>query len=158
MMNPTTHIPQLVRQLLPPHKRKPLRLQWLGSLTEPLLPLFAEFSSWRDDTRLRVNVTSQVKVLEGYLRKKYNEPFRIKIETFDDQLLAVGLEPEGAQFMHSVGMLPEATPIEVPLSFEMRENFDGVDFRVILPPEVDRDRVRVDIEHLKRATARYEII
>lgn len=41
-----------------------------------------------------MNITNQVKVLEGYLQKKYNAP-TIHIETYGDGLLLIGLEREG---------------------------------------------------------------
>ena len=55
----------LVRQLLPTHKRQPVRLWWLRGLLSPLETLFASFDKWRSDTRMIINVNSQVKVFEG---------------------------------------------------------------------------------------------
>ena len=40
-----------VRQLLPEHKRQPVRLRILRAFVKPLADLFAAFSLWRDETR-----------------------------------------------------------------------------------------------------------
>ena len=40
----------LVRQLLPNHKRQPIRLRILRAFVKPLAEAFASFSQWRDET------------------------------------------------------------------------------------------------------------
>ena len=60
-----------VRQLLPEHKRQPVRLRILRAFVKPLADLFAAFSLWRDETRKLLNVTNQEGVLEQFLRNKY---------------------------------------------------------------------------------------
>lgn len=157
-MNPNIEIDNLVRQLMPPHKRKPCRLWFLRILTGRLNELFTDFKAWRNDVRMLVNVNCQVMVLEGYLRKKYNQPISIKIETFDDLLFAVGLEDEGETFMPSIGLIDEADEADIPLFNEIREQFGDIDFVVYIPAGVDIDLVRANIEKYKRALARYRII
>ena len=80
-MNLRMNCKNLVRQLLPPHKRQPVRLSFLSGFVAVLQKLFESFATWRDHVRMMANVNSQVKVLEGYLRKKYDEPVNIRIET-----------------------------------------------------------------------------
>lgn len=156
-MNPKLNIDNLVRQLLPPHKRQPVRLLILRVFAGRLKTLFGEFDQWRDDTRMMVNVDSQVKVLEGYLRVKYREPISIKIVTFDDGLLLVGLEEEGETFMPAISDDNEQ-PADVPLVNEIRERFGDADFLVYIPAGVDVDLIRAEIERYKRALAKYNII
>lgn len=152
--------PNLVRQLLPAHKRQPVRQWWLKQLLAPLAELFCLFDRWRDDTRMLVNVTSQVKVLEGYLRKKYAEPIAIRIETYEDGGLPVCLEEEGqTQRLDLARDESEGLPTaSVPFEGEIREQFAGMDFRVLIPDSVDTDSVRADIERFRQALSRYEII
>ena len=157
-MNPHIDIDNLVRQLVPPHKRKPTRLWFLRLFNGRLKELFADFKLWRDDVRMLVNVNSQVMVLEGYLRKKYNEPIAIKIDTFSDKLFAVGLEDEGETFMPSVGLIDEGPAVDVPLFNEMRDTFGDVDFVIYIPVNVDIELIRAEVEKYKRALAKYKII
>lgn len=148
-------IDNLVRQLIPPHKRLINRLSWLRALLSPLKPLFADFHLWRSDTRMMVNVNSQVKVLEGYLKKKYNQPIAIKIITFEDGLLLVCLENEGELLQPEFTL--EANK-EIPLEGEIRETFDDTDFIVYIPMGVDIDLIQADIEKYKMALIKYKLI
>ena len=147
----------LIRQLLPPHKRQQVRLMLLGAFVRPLAQLFSSFDRWRDDIRMMVNVNSQVKVFEEYLRKKYNEPIAIKIVTFDDGLLMVCLEHEGITLQPEIGLENESV-IEVPLDGEIRANFGDVDFIVYVPAGIDLNLIRAEIEKYKQALIRYKII
>lgn len=70
-MNIKMNFLNLARQLLPPHKRQPVRMKLLHGFFAPLHSLFETFDQWRSDSRMMVNVNSQIKVFEGYLRKKY---------------------------------------------------------------------------------------
>lgn len=147
----------LVRQLLPPHKRQPVRLSLLRAFIAPLTQLFASFTVWRGDTRMMINVNSQVKVFEGYLRKKYNEPVTIKIITFDDGLLLVCLENEGVLLQPDVGLTDEKR-IDVPLDGEIRDRFGDADFIVYIPAGLDINLIRAEIEKYKQALTKYKII
>lgn len=147
----------LVRQLLPPHKRQSVRLSLLRAFIAPLSPLFASFADWRSDTRMMINVNSQVKVFEGYLRKKYNEPVTIKIITFDDGLLLVCLENEGVLLQPDIGLEAEKK-IDVPLDGEVRDRFGDADFIVYIPTGLDINLIRAEIEKYKQALTKYKII
>lgn len=147
----------LVRQLLPPHKRQPVRLSLLRAFIAPLSQLFASFADWRSDTRMMINVNSQVKVFEGYLRKKYNEPVTIKIITFDDGLLLVCLENEGILLQPDIGLEAEKK-IDVPLDGEIRDRFGDADFIVYIPAGLDAGLIRAEIEKYKQALTKYKII
>lgn len=148
-------IDNLVRQLLPPHKRLMNRLSWLRALLSPLKPLFADFHLWRGDTRMMVNVNSQVKVLEGYLQKKYHQPIAIKIVTFEDGLLLVCLANEGELLQPEFDS--EANQA-IPLDGEIRDKFDDTDFIVYIPMGIDIDLIRADIEKYKMALIKYKLI
>lgn len=157
-MNPVINILNLARQLLPPHKRQPVRLALLQSFLNPLETLFKEFNTWRANARMMINVNSQVKVFEGYLRKKYNQPIAIKIVTFSDGLLLVGLSNEGEAMKPAIGLKSEKRPAEVPLRTEIRDRFGDVDFIVYIPSSVDINMIRAEIEKYKQALVTYKII
>lgn len=147
----------LVRQLIPAHKRQPVRLWWLGRLIAPLETIWAAFDKWRSDTRMMINVNSQVAVFEGYLRRKFDEPVAIRVVTFDDSALMVSLEVEaqGVDF----ALESEDDPfVEVALYGEVREKFGNADFIVYIPSNVDQDAIRAEIERFRLAQMKYEII
>lgn len=148
----------LVRQLLPTHKRQPVRLWWLRGLVAPLGGLFAAFDKWRSDTRMIVNVSSQVAVFEGYLRKKYNEPIAIKVVTYDDGLARVSLRAEGPAQRLRTALRSEPERQAIPLRGEIRARFGDADFIVYIPTGVDADLIRAEIERFKQALVRYKII
>lgn len=156
-MNVNVLFANLVRQLLPPHKRQPQRLVMLQAFVLPLTRLFAAFSEWRTNIRMLVNVNSQVMVFEGYLRKRYREPVAIKIVTFEDGLLPVCLEEEGTTLQPSFG--DEATEmVSIPLDGEMRQLFGDVDFVVYIPKGVDADLIGAEVEKYKQALTTFKII
>lgn len=148
----------LVRQLLPPRKRQAARLKLLQGFITPLQTLFDDFRSWREDSRMMMNVNSQVRVLEGYLRKKYQEPIQIKIVTFSNGLLTVGLLTEGTTMCPAIGLLAERTMKDVPLKYEQRDQFEDADFVVYIPTHIDRMRIGADIEKYKQVLVTYKII
>jgi len=163
MKNPNIklNIDNLVKQLLPWYKRQPVRLAILRAMVSPLRLMWADFDRWRDDTRMTINVNSQVAVLEGYLKKKYNQPVTITIVTFDDGALEVGLIEEGETFAINVPLENETelqqAPV-VPLDGEIRAQFGDVDFIVYIPIELDVDLVTADIERFKQALIKYKIV
>lgn len=148
----------LVCQLLPPHKRQAARLKLLQGFITPLQTLFDDFHSWREDSRMMMNVNSQVRVLEGYLRKKYKEPIRIKIVTFSNGLLSVGLLSEGKTMWPAFGLLSELVLKEIPLKDEQRDKFKDADFVVYIPTHIDRSSIEADIEKYKQVLVTYKII
>lgn len=158
-MNLKINFQNLARQLLPQHKRQPVRLSFVRAFLSPLQTLFGQsFDIWRDDARMKINVNSQVLVFEGYLRKKYNEKVAIKIVTFDDGLLRVGLEEEGLAMMPEIGLADEDKFANVPLDGEIRERFGDADFIVYIPSRVNIDLIRAEIEKYKQALIEYKII
>lgn len=157
-MNLNFNYHYLVRQLLPPHKRQPIRIKLLAGFLNPLHQLFTDFSIWRENSRMMVNVNSQVKVLEGYLRKKFNEPLNIKIVTFNNGLLFVGLESEGSTMWPEISLEVEGRTKAIPLENEIRDKLDDVDFIVYIPISVDRNLIESEIEKYKQALITYKII
>lgn len=157
-MNPKINYNNLIRQLLPPHKRQPCRLTFLQELITPLQTLFNNFNIYRDDSRMMVNVNSQVMVLEGYLRKKYNVPVGIKVSTFNNGLLNIGLESEGTTMLVWIGLMIENSMKNVPLRDELRDRFQDVDFVIYIPVGIDKLQVQADIEKYKLALLTYKII
>ena len=59
-MNPNIEYDNLVKQLLPPHKRQRVRLWLMRTFVMPLRGLFEAFDPWRDDIRMLMNITNQV--------------------------------------------------------------------------------------------------
>lgn len=157
-MNLRMNCKNLVRQLLPPHKRQPVRLSLLAGFVAVLQKLFEAFATWRDNVRMMANVNSQVKVLEGYLRKKYDEPVNIRIETFNNGLLLVGLKSEGRTMWPEISLEDERKTRPAPLENEVRDKFKGVNFIVYIPKNIDKSLVEIDIEKFKQALITYKII
>lgn len=162
-MIPKINFKNLACGLLPWYKRRPVRLELLRAMVAPLGRLFGSFDTWRSDTRMVVNVTSQVAVFEGYLRKKYGSPIAIKVVTFDDGALHISLEAEGDTQSVLIPLESEEEQIEVlppsvPLDGEIRTRFGNADFIVYIPLEVDRELIEADIERFKQALTRYKII
>lgn len=157
-MNPSLFFPNLVRQLLPPHKRQPARLALFRAFVGPLQLLMNDFVGWRNNTRMMLGVNSQVKILEGYLRKKYKQPVTIKIVTFSDGLLLIGLQKEGRAMMPLIGLSDENSFAKIPLSGEVRQQFGDADFIVYLPADVDIGLIRAELENYKQALIKYKII
>lgn len=147
----------LTRQLLPPHRRQTARLALLCSFVAPLQLLLDNFTRWRSDTRMLINVNSQVKIFEEYLRWKYNEPISIKIVTYKDGLLSVCLENEGTLLQPEFGIETEKT-VDIPLDGEIREQFGDCDFIVYVPAGLELDLIRAEIEKYKQALIKYNII
>ena len=142
----------LTRQLLPEHKRQPVRLRILWAFVKPLADLFTSFSLWRDETRKLLNVTNQKGVLEQFLRNKYGAA-DITIESYRE-----GLRSEGIGVAVPVGLnKAEGTPAVVSLRGENREQFGDVDFIVHIPAGVDAEQVRADIEKYRAALTTYKI-
>lgn len=147
----------LARQLIPPHKRQPARLTFVQALTAPLQVLFNNFDRWRNNIRMLININSQVKVFEGYLRWKYEEPISIKIITYEDGLLSVCLEKEGTLLQPEIGTENEKM-VNIPLDGEIRERFGDCDFIVYMPTGIDINLIRAEIEKYKQALIKYNII
>ncbi len=158
-MDPKVNFPNLVRQLVPTHRRQSVRLWWLRVLVSPLVKLYDDFVAWRTDVRFRINLTSQVRVLEGYLNKKYDQTDSIRIVAFDDGLLWVGLITEGDNYHPRIGLTTEADYlVPIPLENEIRSNLGDVDFIVYIPSWVEPDLIRAEIEKYRLAGMTYTII
>ena len=129
----------LTRQLLPEHKRQPVRLRILWAFVKPLANLFTSFSLWQ------------------FLRNKYGAA-DITIESYREAGFAVGLRSEGVGVAVPVGLnKAEGTPAFVSLRGENREQFGDVDFIVHIPAGVDAEQVRADIEKYRATLTTYKI-
>lgn len=95
-------------------------------------------------------------MLEGYLQRKYSEMTSIKVVSFDDGAMLMGLEEEalGVYFSYDES---EGEGVEVPLEGEMRSMFDDVDFIVYIPTTIEITDVIADIEQFKLANVKYKI-
>ena len=161
MKSPKINIDNLVKQLLPWYKRQPNRLAILRAFVSPLRLLWSGFDAWRDNTRMVINVNSQVAVLEGYLKKKYEQPVSIKIVTYDDGAIKIGLIEEGRNHVLKVPLAEEVDLQKapaVPLDGEIRAQFGDVDFIVYIPEGLNLELVTADIERFKQALIRYKIV
>ena len=156
-MNSKINYQNLIRQLLPPHKRQKTRIRLLKGFISPLQKLFSDFNTWRENSRMMVNVNSQVKILEGYLRKRYQESISIKIVTFNNGLMLTGLESEGNTMWPVIGLTDEELKA-IPLENEIHDKFDGADFIVYIPEGVDKMLIESEIEKYKQVLTTYKII
>lgn len=159
-MNAKINYNNLVRQLLPAHKRQLGRLRLLRAMVAPLRELFLSFAAWRSDARMQINMTGQVGVLEGYLRTKYGMG-SIEIYPYADRGFAVGLREEGTSHATPLGIgRQEGSPGAVPLRGELEFQFDGCDFIVYVPTTDPRilEVMRIDIERYKQAIVTYKIV
>lgn len=148
----------LVRQLLPAHKRQPVRLRILRCLVAPLIALYNLFVLWRNEVRKLLNVSCRAGILTHFLRNKYNDP-SITIKSYRENGIAVGLYPEGKATARSIGGdEEEGTPCAVPLRGERRQQFGDVDFIVYIAITTDLDAVRADVERYRPALTTYKII
>lgn len=157
-------VKNMVFELLPPHKRQPVRLAWLVALLSPLAFLWDGFHAWRADMRVLTRVRGQRAVLEGYLRRKYSLGIGFRIETYSDGLLWIPLLGESDEMMPSFPLLSEASGdaalLEIPLAEESRDRFDGVDFIVYLPvslPSSTVQKIAAEIDNFKPALTTYRI-
>ena len=102
-----------------------MRLWWLATLDGPAGRALADFETWRDDTRILMNVKILARVFEGYLRKKYGQPVAIRVETYEDGGLRICLEEEGdTQRLRPCAGGGRGTPTaEVPLEGGTKEQF-----------------------------------
>ena len=158
-MNPKINIKNLIRQLVPPHRRQPVRLWILGVFLGPLEFLYNRFSVWRDEVRMRINLSSQTRVLEGYLRLKYDATLSIKIVSSEDGLLLVGLESEGDNYQPRFGLEEEVDYlVPVPFENELKGSLGDYDFIIYLPPGVDINLIRAEVEKYRQAGVTYTII
>lgn len=136
-----------------------IRLKWLSCLLSPLMDLWVAFQTWRTSTRMLVNMNSQIGVLEGYLRNKYNEPIAIRIESYADGLLWVPLasesEAQQPEFHSDYTQVPVP---EIPLQFEIRDRFSDVDFIVYIPVTIDKALIQAEIDTYRQALIKYKII
>ena len=152
-------IKNLAYQLVPPHKRLPLRLRWLSAMLMPLAEQWTLFCAWRTASRMLVNVNSQTAVLEGYLRTKYHEPTAIKIESYEDGLLTIALSDESEDRQVRFHSSEKGNPVpEFPLSQEIRNRFEGVGFLVYIPGHLDRTLIEAEIDRYKQALMTYRLV
>ena len=152
-------IKNLAYQLVPPHKRLPLRLRWLSAMLMPLAEQWTLFCAWRTASRLLVNVNSQTAVLEGYLRTKYHEPTAIKIESYEDGLPTIALSDESEDRQVRFHSSEKGNPVpEFPLSQEIRNRFEGVGFLVYIPGHLDRTLIEAEIDRYKQALITYRLV
>lgn len=106
-----------------------------------------------------VNMNSQIGVLEGYLRNKYNEPVAIRIESYDDGLLWIPLASESEAQQPEFHSDCTQVPIqEIPLQFEIRDRFSDVDFIVYIPVTIDKALIQAEIDTYRQALIKYKII
>ena len=152
-------IKNLAYQLVPPHKRLPLRLRWLSAMLMPLAEQWTLFCAWRTASRMLVNVNSQTAVLEGYLRTKYHEPTAIKIESYEDGLPTIALSDESEDRQVRFHSSEKGNPVpEFPLSQEIRYRFEGVGFLVYIPGHLDRTLIEAEIDRYKQALITYRLV
>lgn len=153
MRKVTVYFQELIVQLLPPHRRQPNRVHWLRYLFN-LHDLFYPFERWCETQRVLMRVNSQIIVLQGYFRAKYNN--RISILAYEQSYPAVSLMSENQ--LQRIGTTAERQWFGVPLIGEADEDLKDVDFVVSIPPGVSRELIGVEINKFRLANTTYKII
>jgi len=143
----------LIVQLLPPHKRQKVRVEILQILFN-LAGLYNRFVLWRKKQLLLINITSQIKVLEGYLRTVFGKIITIRENT--DKLKGISLLVEGQLQMIGLSNEP-GTLAPFPLLSEFGGDLQGADFIVIAPVDVDKETLAIEIEKFKQMDKKYII-
>lgn len=143
----------LIVQLLPPHKRQTVRVKLLQILFN-LSGLFSRFRLWRNKQLLLINITSQIKVLEGYLRTVFGRIITIRENA--DKLKGISLLLEGQLQMMGLNNEP-GTLAPFPLLSEFGGDLQGADFIVIAPPDVDKEALGIEIDKFKQMDKKYII-
>ena len=155
------NIRNLIFQLIPFHKRLPNRVAWLEKLFKPLSDLWDEFYKWRMQTRMMVNMNSQMMVLERFLQIKYGDNVGISIESYADGMILVPLDTESEELqpeINSLYGLNQPKILAIPKHDEIRTRFDGVDFIVHIPAKgVNKVQIEADIEKYRQALVKYRI-
>lgn len=157
------NIQNLIFQLVPFHKRLPNRLAWIEKMLKPLSDLWDTFRKWRMETRMMVNVNSQMMVLERFLQIKYGDNVGIRIESYADGMIHVALDTESEELQQEIYSRYEQAVnrteiLDIPMHDEIRTRFDGVDFIVYIPAEgVNRVQIEADIEKYRQALIKYRI-
>ncbi|KAA6348029.1 hypothetical protein EZS27_004481 [termite gut metagenome] len=148
-------IPNLIWNLLPPHKRQETRFALLECLIN-LRPLYEKFDAWRSEQHRLINMNSQAMVLREYLRLKFGGSTDIRVLPYSELLLLISLSSEG-QYV-TVGFEDEYM-VPVPLFGEASYNFGDADFIVIVPGgSLDMEALRIEVEKFKMIDTRYRII
>lgn len=150
-MNVILNFKEIIRQYVAPHRRQPARLKWLWALID-LSSVWDSFSQWRAYYRYKVHVTSQHRSLQGHLTKLFGNGTLIRVKSYQDGFLDVGLDSEPA---HWVVFAPYE---EVALEGESGLTFDDVDFVVYVPAGINAAQVAAEIEKYKLADKKYKII
>jgi len=143
----------LIVQLLPPHKRQTVRVKILRILFN-LSDLFNRFHEWRKKQLLLIHITSQVKILEGYLRNLFGKIITIRENA--DKLKGISKLAEGQ--LQMMGLSTETGMLaSFPLLSEFGKDLQGADFIVIAPADIDSEALKIEIEKFKQMDKKYII-
>lgn len=153
MTNPFINYKAWVRQYVSPYRRQPNRLAWLGSLVN-LQPVFDRFASWRAYYRYKINLNSQRMVLQAHLCRLFGDG--IVVKSYEDGYIGIGLNSEPAHWK-GFGLNDENYFIPLVLTGETIEGFERFDFIVTIPPDVNIDMLKAEIEKYKLADKSYTI-
>ncbi len=87
---------KLIKQLLPPLLRTPMRIAWLTAVLTPFTRAWEEYVAWRADRYYEVHVTAQTISIEAYLNRLF-DPInrRIRIKHGEDEGVYLSLRSEG---------------------------------------------------------------
>jgi hypothetical protein len=148
-------IPRLLWNLLPPHKRQPVRFSLLERLID-LCPAWQGFDDWRTWQHRLINMDSSVMKLREYLRLKFGNEMDIRILPWTDELMMISLFGEG-QFVY-FGYEDEGM-VSIPRLVEVNYHFGDADFVIIVPSgRIDTEALRIEIEKFNRIDVRFSII
>lgn len=148
----------LENNILPPHKRQPIRLAFVKGLLKTLADSSTAFNTWRDDVIIRATVTGQTASLQWYLNYALDaaeQRILITHGVIVGNPLSLRSE-NGAKFR--IGLKTEGTlaPEQIKLKGEHVTSLP-FDFRVIAPAAVDQGQVKKIIDTYKQQGKLYDI-
>lgn len=146
------NINSLITLLLPVHKRIVNRLGMLRMLLSPLITLWNNFTTYRQQSIYIAGITSQTLALENYLNYKFDATLkRIKIIHFQKPTTLVlynrNESPVNAVFYFE-------SEQEAPTVIKFRAEFNSMttkDFEVMIPSGIDTTAITAEILKYKLA-------
>jgi len=147
----------LQNNILPPYKRQPIRIAFVGGLLQSVVNASIAYNAWRDDNIIRATVTGQTASLQWFLNYELDaieqriliihgiivgEPLSLRIES-------------GAVFTNSLRS-EGTTPNLLKLRGEDATSLP-YDFRVIAPASVDQGQIKKIVDTYRQQGKLYDI-
>ena len=148
----------LENNILPPHKRQPIRLSFLRGLLQPVYDASVAYNVWRDDIIIRATVTGQTLSLQWYLNYVLDatekriliihgtivgEPLSLRSEAGTHFQMSLRSEAGTAKSLKLKGEHVTTLPF---------------DFRVLAPASVDQGQVKKIVDTYRQQGRKFDIV